>query len=88
MQSYANFLRNTNRYIVINCQSSIRYIDVDSLLDIISDIVIVIKHLHLSPPKSLLISTYLLEFYKIEINYVGKNFNYCIRFVDHEVEQV
>ena len=59
--SYDTFLRNTNRYIVINCQSSIRYIDVDLYLDIISDIVIVLKiYIYPRPNcKCLFISTYL-----------------------------
>ena len=63
--SYDTFLRNTNRYIVINCQSSIRYIDVDLYLDIISDIVIVLKiYIYPRPNcKCLFISTYLPIFF-------------------------
>ena len=76
--SYDTFLRNTNRYIVINCQSSIRYIDVDLYLDIISDIVIVLKiYIYPRPNcKCLFISTYLqsIFFFKIELNYVGQKF--------------
>ena len=66
--SYDTFLRNTNRYIVINCQSSIRYIDVDLYLDIISDIVIVLKiYIYPRPnSKCLFISTYLQSIFIVQ----------------------
>ena len=92
MPSYDTFLRNTNRYIVINCQSSIRYIDVDLYLDIISDIVIVLKiYIYPRPNcKCLFISTYLqsIFFSKLNLTMLVKNSNCCIRFVDQELWQV